>query len=146
MDGYFSGGGGGMGESLQKPFRQTNFRRGYICRVPYVHRYQWHARVYAYVVVVRILRSNATARHHICRNIRLVHTGEIRFTVGARMQVPRASLAHRRESHTPPATCKYSQYFFLRYSNCERARSPAVPCAKCNDVRSDVRRILRIRV
>lgn len=102
------------------------------------------ARVSACMVVVRILRSNATARHHICRNIRLVHTGEIRFTVGARMQVPRVSLAHRRESRTPPATCKYSQCFFLRYSNCERARPPAVPCAKCNDVRSDVRRILRV--
>lgn len=29
-----------FGESLQKLLRQTNFRRGYICRVPYVHRYQ----------------------------------------------------------------------------------------------------------
>lgn len=74
-------------------------------------------------VVVRILRSNATARHHICRNIRLAHMREIRFIVAARMQVPRVILAHRRESHTARNLQIFSR-FFLRYSICECVRLP----------------------
>lgn len=135
-----------FGESLQKPLHQTNFRRGYICRVPYVHRQT----AISYVcmcacVVVRILRSDATARHHICRNIRLAHTGEIRFTVAARMQVSRVSLARRRESHTARNLQIFSSsYVILSASVCA---PPAIPCAKCNDVRSDfTRSILRIHV
>lgn len=108
-----------FGESLQKPPRQTNFRRSYICRVPYVHRHMETSVctcVYVCACVMEYCAPNATARHHICRNIRLVHTGEIRFTVAARMQVSRVSLAHRRESHTARKYSRSSSYVILSAS------------------------------
>lgn len=69
--------------------------------VPYVHRR--HRDTYVRVcvgvrarVVVRILRFDATARRHICRNIRLAHRTD---TIATHVRVLSLSLA----THTRPA-------------------------------------------
>lgn len=93
--------------------------------------------------VVGILRSNATARHHICRNIRLAHTTEIRFTVAARMQVSRVSLARRRESHTARNLQIFSRFLFYLQACVRLSRSHVKTCVAirgnfyafgCNDL------------
>lgn len=61
-------------------------------------------------VVVRILRFDATARRHICRNVRLAHRTGTAYT--AHMHVLSLSLATR--THDP----QIFSYFFLCYSIC----------------------------
>lgn len=93
--------------NFQKSLRQTNFRRSSIFTVSRVCTSTKSTHVYATVcmcacvyIVVRILRSGATARHHVCRNIRFTQ-GRIRSHtyVRAHQRIPIRTQC-RRESHT----------------------------------------------